>query len=81
MKNMPNVHPGEVLREEFLAPLSITSTRLAKEIGLRPAEVEKILDGVCALSADTAIRLSRYFRTTPKFWLNLQQLYDLEAAE
>jgi len=74
------VHPGEVLREEFLKPLGISQCRLAKDIGLRPTRVSQILHGKAGVSADTALRLARYFRVSPEFWLNLQGRHDLEVA-
>ena len=81
MERLPNVHPGEVLREEFLTPLGITPYRLAKDIDAQATRIKEILDGKRAVTADTAIRLGRYFRTTPQFWLNLQAAYDLEEQE
>jgi len=74
------VHPGEVLREEFLKPLGVSRCRLAKDIGLRPTRVSQILHGKAGVSADTALRLARYFRVSPEFWLNLQARHDLEVA-
>ena len=81
MTLLNNVHPGEVLREEFLAPLRITAYRLAKSIGVQQTRIEQILDGKRSITVDTALRLGRYFNVTPQFWLNLQQMYDIEAAE
>ena len=78
MERLRNIHPGEILREEFLTPLQITPYRLAKEIGVTATRIKEILDGKRAVTADTAIRLSRYFQTTAHFWLNLQDAYDLE---
>jgi len=81
MADLPNIHPGDVLREEFLEPLGITPYRLAKDIGVPQTRVSAILQGRRAVSADTAARLGRYFRTTAGFWLNLQAAYDLEELE
>ena len=78
---LPNVHPGEVLREEFVKPLGITPYRLAKEIGVQQTRISEIMDGKRSISTDTAIRLSRFFLVTPQFWLNLQQMYDLEEEQ
>ena len=82
MKNkLPNIHPGEVLREEFLTPMGISAYRLTKETGLPHSRVSDLLAGRRGVSADTALRLARYFGTTPNFWLNLQTAYDIEEAE
>lgn len=82
MKNkLPNIHPGEVLREEFLRPMEISAYRLTKETGLPHSRVSDLLAGRRGVSADTALRLARYFGTTPDFWLNLQSAYDLEKAD
>lgn len=78
MSDLPNIHPGEVLREEFLQPLGLSAYRLAKELGVPQTRVSAILNERRGVSADTAARLARYFRTTPQFWLNLQADYDLE---
>ncbi len=76
----PPVHPGEILDEEFLKPLEMTAYQLAKSIGVKPPRVYEIARGGRAVSADTALRLGRYFGTGPEFWLNLQSHYDLEVA-
>ncbi len=73
------VHPGEVLQEEFLKPLGVSQYRLAKEISVPPRRVNEIVHGSRAITADTALRLARYFGTTDRFWLNLQVRYDLEV--
>ena len=73
------VHPGEVLLEEFLKPLGVSQYRLAKEIGVPPRRINEIVHGKRAVTANTALRLSRYFTTTDRFWLNLQAQYDLEV--
>ena len=71
------VSPGEVLLEEFLRPLGISQYRLAHSITVPPRRINEIVHGSRAITADTALRLARYFETTPQFWLNLQMLYDL----
>jgi antitoxin HigA-1 len=80
-RKLPPIHPGEVLQEEFLAPLGITQYRLAKEVNVPPRRINEIVRGQRAISADTALRLARYFRTSERFWLNLQSRYDLEAEK
>ena len=72
------IHPGEILNEEFLKPLAVSQYRIAKEISLPPRRINEIVHGERAISADTALRLGRYFGTTAQFWLNLQGRYDLE---
>ncbi len=79
MERLPNVHPGEVLQEEFLIPLQITAYRLAKDISIPQTRISEILKGNRRITADTALRLSYYFGNSPKFWLGLQDDYDLEA--
>ncbi len=81
MEKLPNVHPGEVLQEEFLAALEITAYKLAKDVGIPQTRVSQILKGNRRITADTALRLSYYFGTTPKFWLGLQDDYDLEEEK
>ena len=78
-RRLPPVHPGEVLQEEFLKPLGISQYRLAKDISVPPRRINEIVQGKRAITADTALRLARYFRTTDRFWLNLQARYDLEV--
>lgn len=80
MNVLPNIHPGEVLREEFLIPLAISQYRLAKAIGVSEARISAICSGKRAITADTALRLSAFFGTTPGFWLGLQADYDTEEA-
>jgi addiction module HigA family antidote len=77
-KKLKNVHPGEVLQEEFLLPLHISAYRLAKATAIPQTRISEIIKGNRRITADTALRLSRYFGTTPKFWLGLQDDYDLE---
>ncbi|MHB2024694.1 MAG: HigA family addiction module antitoxin [Mycobacteriales bacterium] len=73
------IHPGEVLSTEFLEPLGVTQHRLAVAIGVPPRRINEIVHGKRGISADTALRLSRFFGTTDRFWLNLQSRYDLEV--
>lgn len=80
MKRLPNIHPGEVLKEEFLDPLGISQYRLAKAIGVQPIRIGEICAGRRAITADTALRLARALGTTPGFWLGLQADYDTEEA-
>ena len=80
-KKVPPVHPGEVLLEEFLKPLDISQYRLAKDINVAPRRVNEIVQGKRSISADTALRLARYFETSDRFWLNLQARYDLEIEK
>jgi len=79
VKKLPPVHPGEVLLEEFLEPMEISQYRLAKDISVPPRRINEIVHGKRGISADTALRLSRYFGTSERFWLNLQTGYDLET--
>ncbi len=80
-KKLPNVHPGEVLLEEFLEPLQMSQNRLAREIGVPPRRINEIVLGKRSVTPDTALRLSRYFGTSSRFWLGLQMDYDLEETE
>lgn len=80
-KSHPPIHPGEVLLEEFLEPFGVSQYRLAKDISVPPRRVNEIVHGKRAISADTALRLSRYFGTSERFWLNLQTRYDLEVEK
>jgi len=75
------VHPGQILLEEFLKPMGITQYRLAKGIGVSARRINEIVHGERSISADTALRLSRYFGLTERFWLNLQARYDLEVEK
>ena len=77
---LPPVHPGEVLLEEFLEPLHLSQNRLAIRIGVPPRRINEIVLGKRRVTADTALRLARYFDTTPQFWLGLQTEYDLDVA-
>ncbi len=78
---LPPVHPGEILREEFLTPMELSVYRLAREIKVSRPRVNDIVLGRRAVTTDTALRLGRYFGTTPEFWLALQTRYDLDVAE
>jgi addiction module HigA family antidote len=80
-QKMPPIHPGEILMEEFLHPLKITQYRLAKDISVPPRRINEIIHGKRAISADTALRLSHYFGTSERFWLNMQSRYDLEKEK
>jgi len=75
------VHPGEVLLEDFMTPLGLTQYRVAKDIGVSPLRISQIVHGKRAITADTALRLARYFGTSPTVWLRLQARYDIEVAE
>lgn len=79
MEKLPNIHPGEILLEEFLTPLNITPYRLAKETKLPQTRISEILKGRRRITADTALRLSHFFGNSAKFWLGLQDDFDIEA--
>jgi antitoxin HigA-1 len=81
VKRLKNIHPGEVLLEEFLEPLNITAYRLSKDTVIPQTRISEIIKGNRRVTADTALRFSKYFGTTPKFWLGLQDDYDLEEGE
>lgn len=78
---MPPVHPGEILLEEFLKPLEVSQYQLAKEISVPARRINEIVHGQRRISADTALRLARYFGTSERFWMNLQTRYDLEIEK
>ena len=78
---LPDIHPGEILNEDFLGPLGVSQYRLAQAVSVPPRRINEIVHGKRAISADTALRLARYFGTTPDFWINLQAQYDLRQAE
>ncbi|MFO7940186.1 MAG: HigA family addiction module antitoxin [Bacteroidales bacterium] len=78
MDKLPNIHPGEILKEEFLDTMHISAYRLSKEIGIPQTRISQIIKGKRRITANTALRLSAYFGNTPKFWLGLQADYDLE---
>jgi addiction module HigA family antidote len=74
------VHPGEILREEFMQPLGLSQTRLGRDLGVSPRRINEIVHGKRSITADTALRLSRYFGTSAEFWLGLQADHDLDVA-
>ncbi len=80
MKELRNIHPGEVLMEEFLIPLELTAYRLSKDIGIPQTRISEILKGKRRITADTALRLSQFFGNSAKFWLGLQDDYDIEEG-
>src|SRR4030067_767498 len=80
-KKLAPVHPGEILLEEFLEPMGISQYRLAKDISVSPRRINESVHGPRAVTADTALRLSRYFGSSERFWLNLQAHYDLEVEK
>jgi addiction module HigA family antidote len=80
-KKMAPVHPGEILFEEFLKPLGVSQYKLAKDINVPPRRINEIVHGKRSISADTALRLARYFGLSERFWLNLQSRYDLEIEK
>jgi addiction module HigA family antidote len=80
-RDLPPVHPGEILLEDFLIPMGITRYRLAKSIGVPQRRIDEICAGKRAVTADTALRLARFFGTDAQSWMNLQGQYDLESAE
>lgn len=79
-KTLPPIHPGEILLEEFLKPLEMNPHQLATALRVPPNRIAQIIEGERAVTADTALRLGRYFSVSPQFWLNLQSSYDLRAA-
>jgi len=81
MGKLPPIHPGEVLLEEFMRPLGLSQRRVAEDVRVPVSRIRRIVRGKCRLSADTAMRLSRYFGTSAALWLRLQVRYDLEVAE
>jgi len=78
-KKMPPVHPGEILQHEFLVPLALSQTRLARDIGVPPRRINEIVLKKRRITADTALRLARYFKMSPDFWLGLQMDFDLDT--
>lgn len=82
MRNrMRPIHPGEILREEFLVPLGMSASRLARRLHVPPNRITGIVKGARAVTADTALRLARFFGTSPELWMNLQKTYELRSAE
>ncbi len=80
-KKLPPIHPGEILMKEFLEPMGISQYRLAKDISVPPRRINEIVHGKRSITADTALRLGRFFGMSPQFWLNLQTRHDLEVTE
>lgn len=80
-KKMPPLHPGEMLREEFMIPLGLSGNALALSLRVPATRISEILKERRSITADTALRLAQYFRMSPEFWMNLQATYDLEVAE
>ncbi|MEA3405819.1 MAG: HigA family addiction module antitoxin [Pseudomonadota bacterium] len=80
MNKLPAIHPGEILQEEFLEPMGLSRNALAKAIGVTPARINEIANQKRGITADTAIKLGKYFNTSARFWLNLQVDYDLKQA-
>ena len=80
-KLLSPIHPGEILLDEFLRPLGLSQNQLARDIDVPPTRVNEVVNGVRPITIDTAMRLARYFDTTPDFWLNLQQRHDLVVAQ
>ena len=78
-RKLKPIHPGEVLAADFLQPLGLSQYRLARDLSVAPRRINEIVHGTRAISADTALRLARYFGTSERFWLNLQARYDLEV--
>ena len=81
LKKLPPIHPGEILREDLLEPMRISQYRLARDISVPPRRINEIVHGKRSITADTALRLGRFFNMSPQFWLNLQTRYDLEVTE
>jgi antitoxin HigA-1 len=80
-KKLPPIHPGEVLREDFLRPMNLTPYAVARALGVPRTRIERLSNEQTAVTADTALRLARYFGTSPAFWMGIQTQYDLERAE
>jgi addiction module HigA family antidote len=81
VKKLKNIHPGEVLQEEFLLPLGLSAYKLSKDVGIPQTRISEIIKGNRRVTADTALRLSKYFGNSAKFWLGLQDDFDIEAEE
>jgi antitoxin HigA-1 len=79
-RRLPPVHPGEILREDLMAPLGLSINRLARDLRVPVTRMSEIVNRRRSITADTALRLARYFSTTPEFWVNLQSAYDLDVA-
>jgi addiction module HigA family antidote len=80
-RDLPPIHPGEQLREEFMKPMALSAYRVAKDISVPISRIQAIIDERRAITGDTALRLGRYFGTTPEFWLNMQRDFELETAQ
>ena len=80
MATLPNIHPGEILLEEFLVPMGLSQNRIARAMGVPPRRINEIVHGKRSITADTALRLARYFGTSEQFWMGLQADHDLEDA-
>ena len=80
MRHLNNIHPGEILREEFLGPMDISVYRLSKETGLSQTRLSQITKGLRSITAETAVKLGKFFGVPAEFWMNLQSLYDIEEA-
>lgn len=80
-EKMEPIHPGQILEEEFMDPLKISQNQLADDLGVSPRRINEIVNGRRAITADTALRLARYFDTTEQFWMNLQSRHELECAQ
>ena len=80
MRHLNNIHPGEILREEFLGPMDISVYRLSKETGLSQTRLSQITKGLRSITAETAVKLGKFFDVPAEFWMNLQSLYDIEEA-
>ncbi len=80
MSDIPPIHPGEILLEEFMQPLGLSQNRLAEALGVDAGRINRIVTGKCSITADTALRLAKYFGTTPQLWMNLQSHYELELT-
>ena len=78
---IPPVHPGETLLEDFMKPLGVSQSKLARELGVDPRRINEIVNGKRSITVDTALRLEKYFGTSAKFWINLQTSYDLRMAD
>ena len=81
MNRLKPVHPGEILKHDFMEPFGLSATALAKAVGVTPARINEIVRGRRGITAETALRLARYFRTDARSWMNLQTLYELEVAK
>ncbi len=81
MRTLKNIHPGEVLKEEFLIPMNLSVYRLSKDTGLSQTRLSQIIKGLRSVTAETAVKLGKYFGITAEFWMNLQSFYDIEEAQ